>query len=303
MPQTYYTAQPDPGESFRCRHVYMDGHRCAAPCLRGQQLCYQHHATRRPIQDAAAHKARLGTFEFPGPDQLADRSGILHAIALVLERIASNDLDPRRAGLLLYGLQTAVIALPKPPLNAEPPLLVEEIAEDPQFGILAPAARIEQLERKGMVQRLVEELERAEQEREERSREEEQQRQLSEPPTPPPAQPLAPNPAPDPAHILPNVQAVAMAGGSAPVLPLAAATGKLLASRHAATKTPPHRRHCISASSPTRRNHARTDAHALSPHSRLAGRAPAAAVVLRRQARHLHRVGPVLRARVGAAAA
>ena len=121
MPQTYYTAQPDPGESFRCRHVYMDGHRCAAPCLRGQQLCYQHHATRRPIQDAAAHKARLGTFEFPGPDQLADRSGILHAIALVLERIASNDLDPRRAGLLLYGLQTAVIALPKPPLNAEPP--------------------------------------------------------------------------------------------------------------------------------------------------------------------------------------
>ena len=138
MSQTYYTSRPDPGESFRCRHVYMDGHRCAAPCLRGQELCYQHHATRRPIQDPAARKARHGTFEFPGPDQLADRSGILHAIALVLERIASNDLDPRRAGLLLYGLQTAIIALPKPARDAEPPLLVEEISEDPALGPLAP---------------------------------------------------------------------------------------------------------------------------------------------------------------------
>ena len=138
MKQTYYTSRPDYSDSFRCRHIFTDGHRCAAPCLRGQQLCYQHHATRRPIQDAAERKARLGTFEFPGPDQLGDRSGILHAIALVLERIASNDLDPRRAGLLLYGLQTAVIALPKPARDAEPPLLVEEISEDPALGPLAP---------------------------------------------------------------------------------------------------------------------------------------------------------------------
>jgi hypothetical protein len=154
--QGYYTAQSDISQSFRCRHVFMDGHRCAAPCLRGQELCYQHHTTRRPIQDAAARKARLGTFEFPGPDQLGDRSGILHAIALVLERIASNDLDPRRAGLLLYGLQTVVIALPKQQPDAEPPFIVEEIYEDPSLGTLAPAARIEELEPKGSITLMLE---------------------------------------------------------------------------------------------------------------------------------------------------
>ena len=103
MQSTYFTSRDkdyDRSEDtrFQCRHIFPDGHRCGSPCLRSEELCYYHHTTRRPIQDAAARKARLGTFEFPGPDQLADRSGILHAIALVLERIASNDLDPRRAG-------------------------------------------------------------------------------------------------------------------------------------------------------------------------------------------------------------
>ena len=37
-----------------------------------------------------------------------------HSIGTVLQRIAANDLDPRRAGLLLYGLQIASLNLPKP---------------------------------------------------------------------------------------------------------------------------------------------------------------------------------------------
>jgi hypothetical protein len=54
-----------------------------------------------------------------------DRSAIQLAIGEVLRRIASNDIDPHRAGLLLYGLQIASLNLPKPAThhkaNTEPP--------------------------------------------------------------------------------------------------------------------------------------------------------------------------------------
>jgi len=157
MGYTYAYQDPSEDDRYRCRHIFTDGHRCGSPCLRNEEFCYYHHTTRLPIQDAAARKARLGTFEL-NPADLSDRSGVLHAIALVLERIAANELDPRRAGLLLYGLQTAVIALPKPQPNAEPPLIVDEISEDPALGTLAPREQIRKLVRKGSVALLLEKL-------------------------------------------------------------------------------------------------------------------------------------------------
>jgi hypothetical protein len=49
---------------------------------------------------------------------LEDRASIQLSIAEVLSRLAANDLDPKRAGLLLYGLQIASCNLP--PAKAEP---------------------------------------------------------------------------------------------------------------------------------------------------------------------------------------
>jgi hypothetical protein len=102
-------------KQYQCRHIFTDGHRCGSPCLRGEDLCYYHHTTRKPIADPQQRRGRRSTFDLPLPE---DRSAIQQSIGEVLQRIASNDIDPRRAGLLLYGLQ---IASPQPPQTRHPP--------------------------------------------------------------------------------------------------------------------------------------------------------------------------------------
>jgi len=135
---------------FQCRHIQTGGLRCGSRCLRNQDFCYYHHTTRRPksVLEAAAqasrltrHEARNAAFELPNPE---DRSSIQHSIGEVLRRIAANTLDPRRAGLLLYGLQIASMNLhketPKPLESWESPEPVDEIVDDPDFGPIAPRA-------------------------------------------------------------------------------------------------------------------------------------------------------------------
>jgi hypothetical protein len=106
-------------KQYQCRHIFTDGHRCGSPCLRGEDLCYYHHTTRKPIADPQQRRGRRSTFDLPLPE---DRSAIQQSIGEVLQRIASNDIDPRRAGLLLYGLQIASLNLPNPPPTATPNL-------------------------------------------------------------------------------------------------------------------------------------------------------------------------------------
>ena len=122
---------------FQCRHIFTDGHRCASPALRRENFCYYHHETRKPIADPAARKQRTGTFDLPVPE---DRSAIQHSIGEVLQRIASNDVDPRRAGLLLYGLQIASLNLPKPQPTEKPVPTVDDVIQDDALGALAPPA-------------------------------------------------------------------------------------------------------------------------------------------------------------------
>src|SRR5207253_8270328 len=116
-------------KQYQCRHIFTDGHRCGSPCLRGEDLCYYHHTTRKPIANPHERRGRRSTFDLPLPEA---RSAIHHSIGQALRRIAANEIDPRRAGLLLYGLQIASLNLPKPaaaPRNAKPePIeIVEEL--------------------------------------------------------------------------------------------------------------------------------------------------------------------------------
>ncbi len=109
--QTTNTQQP----RFKCRHIFTDGRRCASPSLRQENFCYFHHTTRKPIapetqKERRRTTARLNEFHLPLPE---DRSAIQSAIGMIIQRIASNDLDTKRAGLLLYGLQIASLNLPK----------------------------------------------------------------------------------------------------------------------------------------------------------------------------------------------
>ena len=121
---------------FQCRHIHTAGHRCGSPCLRDQPFCYFHHTTRRPVQDLKHRRAAQGTFDVSNPE---DRTSIQLTIGEVLRRIALNQIDPRRAGLLLYGLQIASCNLPR--LHpTETSTLVEDATLDPEHGHLAPSS-------------------------------------------------------------------------------------------------------------------------------------------------------------------
>jgi len=162
MQDTTTTSAEQP-KQYQCRHIFTDGRRCASPCLRQQELCYYHHTTRKPVADPRQRRRRRSTFDLPLPE---DRSAIQSSIGEVLQRIASNDIDPRRAGLLLYGLQIASLNLPKTPTHTQAtsnpqttPQTVEEITIDPALGVLAPRAEVASTEnRKSTVALLFEKL-------------------------------------------------------------------------------------------------------------------------------------------------
>ncbi|MEO6806322.1 MAG: hypothetical protein ABI209_09250 [Edaphobacter sp.] len=135
-------------QQYQCRHIFTDGRRCSSPCLRQQEFCYYHHTTRKPVANPRQRRSH--------------RSTIQSSIGQVLQRIASNDIDPRRAGLLLYGLQIASLNLPKPQPStkaAAEPQTVEEITIDPALGILAPRTEVARAgERKSTVRLLLEKM-------------------------------------------------------------------------------------------------------------------------------------------------
>ena len=122
---------------FQCRHIFTDGRRCGSPSLRNDPFCYFHHNSRKPIANPEKRKSRRTTFALPLPE---DQSSIQQGIGVVLQRIAENGIDIKRAGLLLYGYQTASINLPRPPkLSIEmAPTLVEEFIHDEALGPVAP---------------------------------------------------------------------------------------------------------------------------------------------------------------------
>jgi hypothetical protein len=121
-------------KTFQCRHIFTDGHRCGSPCLRNEPFCYYHHTTRKP----APRTTPTDSFDLPLPE---DRSAIQSAIGTVLQRIAAGSLDPKRAGLLLYGLQIASLNLPKQ-TEATHLQTVEDITVDEQLGTIAPESEV-----------------------------------------------------------------------------------------------------------------------------------------------------------------
>lgn len=122
---------------FQCRHVFTDGHRCGSRCLRNEDFCYYHHTRRRPAPPANLYRDVNSSFEMPIPE---DRSAIQAGIGIVLQRVAQGQLDPKRAGLILYGLQIALGNFPKlynQPVNSAP-----DVTDDPVLGPVAPIAEL-----------------------------------------------------------------------------------------------------------------------------------------------------------------
>ncbi len=185
---------------FQCRHIFTDGHRCGSPCLRQEDFCFYHHTSRgrraaipsgAPIEtiDLSQGEHRASSFVLPIPE---DRSAIQHAIGQILNRLAANELDPRRAGLLLYGLQIASINLAQIKPDAKPVETVEEIVTDPELGTLAPEAELDPPGKRGrsLTQMLLDDLLAARH----NALADDQASAQPEPPQPQPPQPASPQP-------------------------------------------------------------------------------------------------------------
>jgi hypothetical protein len=147
---------------YQCRHIFTDGHRCGSPCLKREQFCYYHHTTRRPAGNTRNRGPEQTEFDISIAE---DRSAIQSTIGEVLRRIARNEIDPKRAGLLLYGLQIASLNIARAAEPARDSAPVEEITADPELGTLAPTAEITApQQRKGFAAILIEEFKRQQQE-------------------------------------------------------------------------------------------------------------------------------------------
>jgi hypothetical protein len=121
-----------------CRHIRTSGATCSSPALKGSHWCYFHarlnqrqtihHALRNPKGQFASKQQTIDCGTIPvGPAREGDRgeestgavsasldlppaedaASIQLALIDVLQALAANRLDPKRAGLLLYGLQVA----------------------------------------------------------------------------------------------------------------------------------------------------------------------------------------------------
>ena len=91
-----------PENHYQCHHIFPDDPRCGSPRMRDEQFCYYHHDTRRPVVRPHDRLARTSTFSLFTP---TDYDAIQESLGELLVRIATNNIDPRRAGLLLYCLQ------------------------------------------------------------------------------------------------------------------------------------------------------------------------------------------------------
>src|SRR5258708_36649531 len=93
-----------------CRHIKTNGTQCEAPSLHGEPWCFFHsrlhqrHERFRPVEDITEPNLRTQHVRL---DAIEDRESVQVALSVVLNALASGQMESRRATALLYGLQIA----------------------------------------------------------------------------------------------------------------------------------------------------------------------------------------------------
>jgi len=97
----------------QCEHVKSNGEFCGSPALRGRNYCYFHltHIGRRLRAERSQARAQATPPESAAVQlklpPLEDRNSIQIALMQVVDALLDNRIDTKRAGLVLYALQTA----------------------------------------------------------------------------------------------------------------------------------------------------------------------------------------------------
>jgi hypothetical protein len=91
-----------------CKHIKTNGTFCESPALDHDDYCYFHRADRERHKRAVRSRLRAERQPIQVP-LLEDYDTIQVAIGDVLNELLHDRIDAKKAGLLLYGLQTAVL--------------------------------------------------------------------------------------------------------------------------------------------------------------------------------------------------
>ncbi len=93
-----------------CRHIRTNGLQCKSPALSEKDYCFYHDRLYRRHSPFRYTEAARG-YLLPGRDleltALEDRESVQLALSLVINALATGQLETKRATALLYGLQTA----------------------------------------------------------------------------------------------------------------------------------------------------------------------------------------------------
>ncbi|MGA7156842.1 MAG: hypothetical protein WBY53_08360 [Acidobacteriaceae bacterium] len=168
-----------------CRHIKVNGDRCASVSLLSGVFCYyhadsanRHRNLRRAASDPAIlHpmtlqdgrqrnpiSAEIPPLPFDLPP-LEDRHSIQLALSLLISALARNQVDPRRAALLFYGLQIASTNARQlsPEPKDRPAKVTDTILDEATGELIAPdedPGEPEEYSRKGTASYYVEKFER-----------------------------------------------------------------------------------------------------------------------------------------------
>jgi hypothetical protein len=91
-----------------CNHVKPNGSCCQSPAIRDDEYCYFHRLQRERTKRQLRAARRQKPLELP---HLEDLESIHLALGDVLNALVADRIDHRKAGLLLYGLQTATATI------------------------------------------------------------------------------------------------------------------------------------------------------------------------------------------------
>jgi hypothetical protein len=114
-----------------CRHIKPNGLRCKSPALRNQVFCYFHSQLH-----SAKKVSVMDNLELPLPE---DPAAIQISIARISQALLCGNIDGKRAGQLLYGLQLAAQTIK---LGRDDPESIGSIAVGDGGEELAPEQRI-----------------------------------------------------------------------------------------------------------------------------------------------------------------
>jgi hypothetical protein len=110
-----------------CRHIKTNGTQCEAPSLSEGQWCFFHsrlhqrHSRFRPIEVSTDSILRTQPVHLSA---LEDRESVQVALSVVINALASNQMEARQATALLYGLQIASSNLARINSNPNPSKVV-----------------------------------------------------------------------------------------------------------------------------------------------------------------------------------